>query len=105
MATLSATSSAFVMDTYSGENCGGTSQSVNVWDNTCATWPDAFKSFKINTWGGSHQKAWFFAPDNCGSLPGSIKSGYVDSTTNDFKFGDCYGFSGSVANAVASYSA
>ncbi|KAF2025390.1 hypothetical protein EK21DRAFT_116867 [Setomelanomma holmii] len=95
--------SAFVMDTFSGTKCDGTTQNVNVWDNTCATWPDGFKSFRITTWGGNHQKAYWFAPDNCGSLPGAIATGYVDNTTNDFKLGECYWFSGSVANAVASY--
>ncbi|GMF71461.1 hypothetical protein F9C07_5870 [Aspergillus flavus] len=104
MAGLSASGSAFVMDTYSDTNCGDSVQSgVNTWDNTCATWPKGFKSFKITTWGGNRQLAYFFAPDNCGSLPGAIRHGYVDSTTKDFKLGQCYHFDGASANAIASY--
>jgi hypothetical protein len=104
MAGLTASGSAFVMDTFSDDNCGNSVQrDVNTWDNTCATWPDGFKSFKITTWGGTHQHAYFFAPDNCGSLPGAVANGYVDSSTNDYKLGGCYNFRGSVANAVASY--
>ncbi|KAF2632032.1 hypothetical protein BU25DRAFT_445186 [Macroventuria anomochaeta] len=104
MATLSASSSAFVIDTYSGSNCNTiVENNVNTWDNTCATWPKGFKSFRIRTWGGNHQHAYFFAPNNCGSLPDAIKSGYVDSTTNDFKLNTCYSFNGASANAIASY--
>ncbi|KAB8272515.1 hypothetical protein BDV30DRAFT_239401 [Aspergillus minisclerotigenes] len=104
VAIMAATGSAFVLDTYSDTNCGDKVQSgVNVWDNTCATWPKGFKSFKITTWGGNQQIAYFFAPDNCGSLPGSIKNGYVDSTTKDFKLGQCVSFSGASANAISSY--
>ncbi|KAK7040525.1 hypothetical protein R3P38DRAFT_3180312 [Favolaschia claudopus] len=84
--------------------CANSVQSgVNIYDNTCATWPNAFKSFKITTFGGSHQKGYFFAPDNCGSLPGALRSGYVDSTTHDFVLGNCYNFNDAAANAVASY--
>jgi hypothetical protein len=106
IAGLTVGGSAFVIDTFSGNDCGGSRlQEVNIWDNTCASWPTGFGSFKITTWGGSHQKAYFFAPDGCGSLPGNIKSGYVDSSTNDFAMGRCYGFNGASANAIASYSA
>ncbi|KAI4948588.1 hypothetical protein J4E91_006014 [Alternaria rosae] len=85
MAGLAASGTAFVIDTFSGRDCGGNvQQNVNIWDNTCATWPEGFGSFKITTWGGSHQYAYFFAPDNCGYLPGAIGVGYVDSSTNDF---------------------
>ncbi|KAF1975803.1 hypothetical protein BU23DRAFT_579021 [Bimuria novae-zelandiae CBS 107.79] len=103
MAGLAAPGVAFVMDTYTDSNCNDYGQNVNVWDNTCADWPNAFKSFKITTWGGNHQHGWWFAPDNCGSLPGSIKNGYVDSTTFDFKIGECVSLGDNVANAVASW--
>ncbi|KAE8158012.1 hypothetical protein BDV40DRAFT_304635 [Aspergillus tamarii] len=105
MAGFSASGSAFVIDTFSGTNCDKSVQKgVNTWDNTCATWPKGFKSFKITTWGGKGQYGYFFAPNNCGSLPGSIKGGYVDSTTKTFKLGQCYNFNGASANAIASYS-
>ncbi|CAO2649199.1 Nn.00g101480.m01.CDS01 [Neocucurbitaria sp. VM-36] len=104
MVGLTASGSAFVIDTFGGTNCDGVVETgVNIWDNTCATWPNGFRSFKITVWGGNHQMAYFFAPDNCGSLPGAIKKGYVDSTTYDFKLGDCYNFGGAAANAIASY--
>jgi hypothetical protein len=105
MAGLTATGNAFMIDTFSGNDCNGVVQTgINIWDHTCATWPEGFRSFKVTVWGGSHQYAYFFAPDNCGSLPGAIRTGYVDSTTYDFKSGQCYNFGGSVANAIASYS-
>ncbi|KAF2660522.1 hypothetical protein K491DRAFT_674745 [Lophiostoma macrostomum CBS 122681] len=104
MAGLTATGSAFVIDTFSDTTCGGSVQtSVNTWDNTCATWPKAFKSFRVTTWGGSHQVGYFFAPDNCGSLPGALFNGYVDSSTHDLDQTTCFHFNGAAANAVASY--
>lgn len=102
---LNAGTTAFVIDTFGDSNCGqGNQNGVNIWDNTCATWPNGFKSFKITTWGGSHQMAYFFAPGNCGSLPNNIKKGYVDSTTYDFRLNECVSFNGAAANAIASYS-
>jgi hypothetical protein len=106
MAALSASSSAFVIDTFGTTDCGSSVQTgVNIWDNTCATWPKGFKSFKITTWGGAHQMGYFFAPGGCGSLPDAIKKGYVDSTTHDFKLNTCYSFNGASANAISSYRA
>ncbi|KAE8374168.1 hypothetical protein BDV26DRAFT_284490 [Aspergillus bertholletiae] len=103
MAGLAASGSAFVIDTFSDTNCGDSVQTgVNIWDNTCATWPNGFRSFKITVWGGNRQYGYFFAPDNCGSLPGAIDRGYVDSTTHDFTLGKCYSFNGASANAIAS---
>jgi hypothetical protein len=105
MAGLTASGSAFMIDTYSGTNCDNIVQTaVNIYDNTCATWPAGFRSFRITVWGGNHQYAYFFAPDNCGSLPAAINQGYVDWTTKNFKLGDCYNFAGGSANAIASYS-
>lgn len=104
MAALSASSSAFVIDTYGTTDCQSSVETgVNTWDNSCATWPKGFKSFKITTWGGPHQMAYFFSPGGCGSLPDAIKKGYVDSTTYDFKLNTCYSFNGASANAIASY--
>ncbi|KAE8137944.1 hypothetical protein BDV38DRAFT_245926 [Aspergillus pseudotamarii] len=105
LAGLTTSASAFVMTTYSDMHCKDTVQDVNVWDSTCATWPKGFKSFKITTWGGTHQRAYFFAPGNCGDLFTAIGKGYVDSTTKDFELGGCYNFDNTAINAIASYSA
>ncbi|KAL4811079.1 hypothetical protein BDV18DRAFT_155692 [Aspergillus unguis] len=106
MAGLSATGSAFVIDTFSDTDCKDSVQtSVNIWDNSCATWPKGFKSFKIKTWGGSHQMGYFFPAGDCGNLLGTVTQGYVDSSTHEFKMGDCYDADDSDMNAIASYSA
>lgn len=103
--TAATTATAFVIETYTDGSCNDYSQRVNIWDSTCATWPSGFSSFKIRTWGGRHQKAYFFAPNNCGSLPDAIQRGYVDSTTKDYELGTCYDFDGASANAISSYRA
>jgi hypothetical protein len=96
--------SSFVMTTYENQDCTGATQEVNVWDHTCANWPGGFKAYSINAWGGTHQKAYFFAPDNCGDLPGSISERWVDRYSGN-TLNVCYSFGGAVANAVASYAA
>ncbi|KAJ4986884.1 hypothetical protein SVAN01_07562 [Stagonosporopsis vannaccii] len=103
-AVFASHTTAFVIDTYSDTACSTSVQrSVNIWDNTCATWPKGFKSFKITTWGGKHQYGYFFSPGNCGSLPDAIRGGYVDSGSNAFKLETCYDFDDASANAIASY--
>ncbi|PKY02832.1 hypothetical protein P168DRAFT_283575 [Aspergillus campestris IBT 28561] len=103
MAGLSASGSAFVIHTYSDEKCEKAVQKdVNIWDSSCADWIDGFKSFKIKTWGGKHQKAYFFAQGGCSSLPGAIDSGYVDSSTHDYKLGECNSYGDTSVNAVNS---
>lgn len=105
MAGLSATGSAFVIDTFSDDNCDNSVQKgVNIYDNTCATGPKGFKSYKITTWGGKHQKGYFFTTGGCGSLPTALGSGYVDSSTHDYKIGECKSHGDNSVNAVASYS-
>ncbi|KAF2727702.1 hypothetical protein EJ04DRAFT_570152 [Polyplosphaeria fusca] len=94
---------AFKLETFSDDSCNDKNQNVNVWDNTCADWPSGFKSYKITTWGGNRQYAYFFGPDNCGSLPGAIIGGYVDRTTKDYELDTCYTLGGASANAIASY--
>ncbi|KAI4916226.1 hypothetical protein J4E85_010314 [Alternaria conjuncta] len=104
MVALAASGTAFVIDTFGDRHCGGNvQQTVNIWDDTCAAWPQGFGSFRITTWGGNHQFAYFFAPDSCGNPSGAIGSGYVDSTTFDYAQGRCYNFNGASANAIASY--
>lgn len=105
MAGLTATGTAFVIDTYSDDNCGDVVQEgVNIWDNSCATGADGFRSFKIKTWGGKRQKGYFFTAGGCGSLPDAIGKGYVDSSTHDYKLGECESHDGANVNAIASYS-
>ncbi|KAH6614946.1 hypothetical protein C7974DRAFT_427933 [Boeremia exigua] len=83
LATLTP-STAFVIDTYSTQSCSTAVQTrVNTWDNTCATWPRGFKSFRIRTWGGRAQRAYFFAPNNCGSLPDAIGKGIALLLANE----------------------
>ncbi|KAF2274180.1 uncharacterized protein EI97DRAFT_444196 [Westerdykella ornata] len=101
---LTASGSAFMIDTFDRQDCDGPVQSgVNILDNACAAWAEGFRSFKITGRGGNHQRAHFFAADNCGSLTGAIRSGYVDSTAHGFKIGECYDFHGATANVIASY--
>ncbi|KAF2651501.1 hypothetical protein K491DRAFT_665433 [Lophiostoma macrostomum CBS 122681] len=102
MATLAPSSTAFRIQTYSDTGCGSPLQNVNIYDNTCGSWPDAFKSFKFLSWGAGHQCGYFLASD-C-SLGTSLRKGWVDPTTNNFAKDTCYSFvDGRSANGVASY--
>lgn len=98
-------SSAFVMDIYDSADCSGTARSVNVWDNTCATWMGGFQSYVPRVYGGPHQKSYFFIPGNCGDLTSSYGVHWVDGGDGNFQVGQCRNFGGNrVMNAVASYS-
>ncbi|ORY03673.1 hypothetical protein BCR34DRAFT_667357 [Clohesyomyces aquaticus] len=103
--TLATQGSAFVMDIYDSDNCSGPARSVNVWDNTCATWMGGFRSYAPRVYGGAHQKSYFFIPGNCGDLTSSLNSRWVDGGDGWFQTDHCYNFgNGRVVNAVASYS-
>jgi hypothetical protein len=104
LSAIATLGSSFVMETYSDDNCVNPVQNVNVWDHTCAEWPDAFRSMRIVTWGGRAQKGYFFAANNCGDLPGTIREMWVDWTSGN-QLNHCYNFNGATANAVASYAA
>jgi hypothetical protein len=70
--------SAFVMEIFDSVDCTGTSRHVNVYDNTCATWMGGFNSYLPKVYGGTHQRAFFFVPGNCGDLPGAYDTKWVD---------------------------
>ena len=101
VANLMATGFALVMDVYGSKDCSGSAKSVNVWDNTRATGMGGFQSYIPRVYRGTHQHAYFFAPSNCGSLPGAISNSWADG--GGFKISMCYNLGGHVANAVASY--
>lgn len=97
--------SGFVMDVYDSDNCSGVARSVNVWDNTCATWMGGFRSYIPRVYGGPHQKSYFFVPGNCGDLTTSFGGAWADGGDGNFQVGQCWNFGANrVVNAVASYS-
>jgi len=99
---LATQASAFVIITYSNEGCTGSTQEVNVYDNTCAGWMNGFKSYKPTYYGGSHQYATFW--DNVNCAPGPLwEHGWADGGDGRFRIGDCDGFGGAVVRGVSSY--
>jgi hypothetical protein len=90
------------MDVYNTNDCSGDFRSVNVWDNSCASWMGGFRSYKFWVYGGSHQSSHFFPNGNCGNLFDDFGGGWVDSGGN-IKIGQCYTFGDRVANAASSW--
>lgn len=63
---------------------------------------DGFGSFKVTTYGGTQQEAYFFTPNNCGDLINTIGSNWVDG--GGYQIGECISFgAGHVATAASSY--
>ncbi|KAG7038641.1 hypothetical protein JMJ77_0009925 [Colletotrichum scovillei] len=62
---LASTTSGYVLTLYKGENCGGTSQRRNIYDNTCATTDFAPMSVRVEVYGGYNQKAYFYSTKGC----------------------------------------
>ena len=100
--SLVATTSAFMFDGFSEENCGGSMQGgINVWDSSCADWVSPMKSIRFTVHGGTHQFAHFFRENHCGNLNNVVKRNWVDGGS-DWQIGACYNLGGT-ADAVASY--
>jgi hypothetical protein len=100
---FAAQGSAFVIDVYDSTDCTGGSRSVNVYDNTCATWQGGFSSYVPRVYGGQHQYAYFYVPSNCID-PNVFKRGWADGGDGNFRVGDCYSFGGvgHVVNGIGS---
>lgn len=102
---LASHAAAFDFDAYASSDCSGTSQEVNVWDNSCATWMNGFSSFIPRAYGAEHQKGYIFAPNNCGDLATALWSNYVDGGVSGYQVGQCVSLgNGHVATAASSYS-
>lgn len=97
LATSGLTANAAVMTLYSGPGCTGDTQSVNVWDNTCATAISGFQSFEITSGGGGGQQISTYSPNSCaGGYYTCVSAGDVGTCYNSFGVN----FSGS--NAISS---
>ena len=63
---LASLSHAFTVETFAGPNCEGeVLEEVNVYDNTCATWPKPFRSFGPKYFGGYGQIATIYPENAC----------------------------------------
>lgn len=62
---LATGASAFAVDTFSGPNCSGSSQYVNIWDNTCGSWMNGFQSFRVVYYGSGGQNAHICRQNTC----------------------------------------
>ena len=100
--TFTAQGTAFIIDIYNSEDCSGDSRSVNVYDNTCASWMGGFASYVPRVYGGAHQYVDFYVPGACAG-PTVGGGAWVDGGDGNFKIGQCYYFgTGLVANAASS---
>ena len=94
--------SAFIIDAYTSHDCSGGANSINVYDNTCASWFSGFSSYVPRVYGGEHQYVEFWIPGACGG-PSAGHSAWVDGGDGGFQVGTCYTFGdGVVINAAGS---
>ncbi|KAH7350055.1 hypothetical protein B0T11DRAFT_302209 [Plectosphaerella cucumerina] len=82
---LACGTSAFVVDAYTGVECTGDVQSVNIWDNTCGNWMKTYRSFRLQHYGGKGQKAHFCRLNLCNEC----KRWRIDGRGDSLKIGDC----------------
>jgi hypothetical protein len=85
---LAGVSSSFMIRGWSEANCGGTAQEINVWDNTCATWPDSFRSFTVMALGANRQLATFYQAYDCNILAGGYWEYRAGGDDPNFQVGD-----------------
>lgn len=62
---LASGASAFAVDAFQGPGCTGSSQYVNIWDNTCGSWMRGFQSFRVVYYGGGGQNGHFCRANTC----------------------------------------
>jgi hypothetical protein len=96
---------AFRITTFSNEGCSGNTQDVNVFDNTCATWPTAFSSFQVTAYGGKNQRAAFYGGDACIAAGTDWTDWWADGGSDTFLKGRCITLPGFTAQAAGSRSA
>lgn len=78
---------AAVFMAFPDNNCAGNGQEVNVWDNTCAEWPNNFRSVRVLGYGGRAQRL-NFETGVCWS--GGGPSYWADGGGNDgWTVGNC----------------
>jgi hypothetical protein len=56
---------AYAVDAFSGPNCTGNKQYVNIWDNTCGTWMNGFQSIRVVYFGSGNQNAHICRATSC----------------------------------------
>ena len=86
---------------YSGDNCSGDGQEVNVWDNTCCDWPNDFRSVRVTVYGGKGQRVSFDEGNVCYS--GGGPQYWADGGASDaWKIGNCLNM-GTTCSAIRSF--
>jgi hypothetical protein len=83
---LATGTSAFVVDAYTGVECTGDVQSVNIWDNTCGNWMNTYRSFRLQHYGGKGQKAHFCRLNLCNEC----KRWRIDVRCANLPQSECY---------------
>ncbi|GAD97688.1 predicted protein [Paecilomyces variotii No. 5] len=80
---------SFKIRAFSGEDCSGDAQEVNVWDNTCRnTNVPATRSFRVLAYGAHRQRAAFYEGGQC--IGGQQWTDYwADGGSDTFKKDAC----------------
>jgi hypothetical protein len=63
--TVATGANAYAVDAFSGPNCSGNKQYVNIWDNTCGTWMNGFQSIRVVYFGSGNQNAHICRATSC----------------------------------------
>lgn len=91
-----------MFEAYSDYMCQGSSQTVNVWGNSCAVWPSEFRFVAVLAYGGRGQRLFFHSANNCWDQDGHQY--WADGGRSDnWTVGLCLSFDGRVYSAVSSW--
>lgn len=90
---LYGTSFGYVIHIYSTENCEGEpmESELNVWDTSCSSEHQNFRSFMPKYYGGEHQKASFYYSSHCNDLSPNnpITRFWADGGDENFQINQC----------------
>lgn len=92
--SLSGVGYTYVLSTFSGPNCTGHAERLNVWDDTCAwgkgAWSkDGAASMMPHVFGKKHQRALFFQSSTCNFWE-DYSDMWADGNSKGFQPGECF---------------
>ncbi|PNP52282.1 hypothetical protein FNYG_15859 [Fusarium nygamai] len=97
ISALSTGALSFKVRAYSGVGCTGSTQEINVWDNTCRDSNVlATKSIRVLAYGAGRQRAFFWNRPECSAAKPDnvINDWWADGGSNVFKKGRCIDLKG-----------
>lgn len=99
---LVSSASAYIIETFAGRDCTGTSRNVNVPNSFCTRTNFDARSLQVVAHGSPGQTARSYSGDTCTSIDPLGGPWKADGTDRSFQIGRCIDLDGAVARSYSS---